>query len=92
MSTKAQARKKTKLTFLSYILRNFKRESKSNFPVTCADARILPKPARLSEHFETMVKRKREEQDLGNSEGPATKHANTLQGTRQPVYLLILKT
>lgn len=35
----------------------------------------------LSEHFETMVKRKREEQDLGNSEGPATKHANTLQGT-----------
>lgn len=33
----------------------------------------------LSEHFETMVKRKREEQDL---EGPATKHANTLQGTR----------
>lgn len=36
----------------------------------------------LSEHFETMVKRKREEQDLGNSEGPATKHANTLQGTR----------
>lgn len=46
----------------------------------------------LSEHFETMVKRKREEQDLGNSEGPATKHANTLQGTRQPVYLLILKT
>lgn len=41
----------------------------------------------LSEHFETMVKRKREEQDLGNSEGPATKHANTLQGTRQPVYL-----
>lgn len=45
----------------------------------------------LSEHFETMVKRKREEQDLGNSEGPATKHANTLQGTRQPVYLLIIK-
>lgn len=45
----------------------------------------------LSEHFETMVKRKREEQDLGNSEGPATKHANTLQGTRQSVYLLILK-
>lgn len=45
----------------------------------------------LSEHFETMVKRKREEQDLGNSEGPATKHANTLQGTCQPVYLLILK-
>lgn len=51
VSTKAQARKKTKLTFLSYILRNFKRESKSNFPVTCADARILPKPARFEWTF-----------------------------------------